>query len=434
MKLPGDLPHHHLLEVDWDGWREVLQRFGAATRLCVSAYDEGGRRRLGPYHSSKVASLLAASDLWSDGGRGLLAERELAARVLESGTVQDARVCDELHVRGTPLSLGGRVRGCIVFGWTFSTFGTSLGCERIARQLGVDGVRLWAEARLESPVPQARMTIYTELLETMISSTARHAEAVESLQELGRLREVFLAGVSHELRTPLSIIAMRIEILLMGALNDPSSIRESLLKMKQHVSEEARLVEDLIEASRTRTGQLQVERSPSSLAAILQAAISSALPHAASKQIRIDGPTMESMAGLLVLADPHRLQQVFWNLLSNAVKFTPASGSVTVAVTCEAQMCDIVVSDTGRGIDEAMLPHVFEPFTRQREGNEQGLGLGLSIARHIVELHDGAIRVESAGKDAGAKFHVRLPLISVRASGSPEGRAMAGPGPADAVS
>lgn len=432
MKLPSSLLQHRPPEVDWDGWREALQRFAAATRLCVSAYDDSCQRQLGPYYSSKVADLFAASELWSDGGPGLLTERELVARVIESGKVQDSKVC-ELHVRGTPLLLGGRVRGCIVYGWAFSTFGTSLGCERIARQLGVDGVHLWAEARLESPVPQARMTIYTELLETMISSTARHAEAVEKLHKLGHLREVFLAGVSHELRTPLSVIAMRIEILLMGALDDPSSIRESLLKMKQHVAEEARLVEDLIEASRTRTGQLPVDKRPSSLAAILHAAISAVVPHAEAKQVRVEFPAMENIAELVVLADQHRLQQVFWNLLSNAVKFTPAEGTVTVTVTCQAQMCSIVVTDTGRGIEEAMLPYVFEPFTKQMDGNEQGLGLGLSIARHIVEMHDGLIRVESAGRDAGTTFHVQLPLISGQASEPIRARPTVRSGPADAA-
>jgi signal transduction histidine kinase len=433
VKLLSDLLQHRPPEIDWDGWRESLQRFAAATRLCVSAYDDNCQRQLGPYYSSKVANLFATSGLWSDGGPGLLTERELVARVIETGTVQDSKVCAELHVRGTPLLLGGRVRGCIVYGWTFSTFGTSLGCERMGRQLGVDGVRLWAEARLESPVPQARMTIYTQLLETMISSTARHAEAVDGLQKLGYLREVFLAGVSHVLRTPLSVIATRIEILLMGALNDPSSIRESLLKMKQHVAEEARLVEDLIEASRTRTGQLPVDKRPSSLDVILHAAISAVLPHAETKQVRVEYPAMESMAELVVLADQHRLQQVFWNLLSNAVKFTPSGGRVTVMVNCQAQMCSIVVKDTGRGIDEAMLPYVFEPFIKQRDGNEHGLGLGLSIARHIIEMHDGLISAESAGKDAGTTFHVQLPLMSGQPSEPARARPTVRPGPADAA-
>ncbi len=162
-------------------------------------------------------------------------------------------------MRAVPLSMGGQVRGAIVYGWAFATFGTPLGCERIGRQLGVDGTRLWAQARLESPVTEGRMTVYTELLETMIESTVRHAEAVEHLQELSRLREVFLASVSHELRTPLSVLGTRIELLLRGALADPEAIRASLVNMKHHVKTEARLVEDLIEAARTRTGQLRID-------------------------------------------------------------------------------------------------------------------------------------------------------------------------------
>jgi signal transduction histidine kinase len=110
-----------------------------------------------------------------------------------------------------------------------------------------------------------------------------------------------------------------------------------------------------------------------------------------------------------MFADAHRLQQVFWNLLSNAVKFTPALGNIEVRVRHDAQMYRIAVADSGSGIEESLLPHVFDPFTKQHNANAQGLGLGLSIARHIVEQHGGAIWVESAGRNAGATFHVSLP-------------------------
>jgi signal transduction histidine kinase len=396
--------------LDWEGWRHALERFAAATELCVSAYDLDCERQAGPFASSKVARMLATSGVWNEGRLGDRIERALAAKVLGTGAPGGASVGEELRLQAVPLLVGGQVRGVVVYGWAFATFGTPLGCERIARQLGVDGARLWAEVRLESPVPESRMKVYTELLETMIQSTVRHAEAVERLQELSRLREVFLASVSHELRTPLSVLGMRIEILLRGTLADPEAIRASLVDMKHHVNTEARLIEDLIEAARTRTGQLRIDMQPASLRDILKAAISAVVPHAEAKQISVVIPELDEVGQLPLVADPHRLQQVFWNLLSNAVKFTPASGRIELQLHCDAQAYTVSMTDTGSGIEEALLPHVFTPFTKQLKANAQGLGLGLSIARHIVEHHGGTIRVESAGSHAGATFHVTLPV------------------------
>lgn len=395
--------------LDWGGWRHALARFAAATELCVSAYGLDCERQAGPFPSSKVARLLATAGVWDEGRLGDRIERDLTAQVLATGAAGSAGVGDELRLQAVPLLIAGQVRGVIVYGWAFPTFGTPLGCERIARQLGVDGARLWAEVRLESPVPASRMTVYTELLETMIESTVRHAEAVERLQELSRLREVFLASVSHELRTPLSVLGMRIEILLRGELADPEAIRASLVNMKYHVNAEARLVEDLIEAARTRTGQLRIDMHPASLRDILKAAVSAVVPHAEAKQISVVIPDLDEYGELPLMADPHRLQQVFWNLLSNAVKFTSASGRIELRLHCDAQTYTVSVTDTGSGIEAELLPHVFTPFTKQLKANAQGLGLGLSIARHIVEHHGGTIGVESAGSHAGATFHVTLP-------------------------
>ena len=225
------------------------------------------------------------------------------------------------------------------------------------------------------------------------------------------MREVFLAGVSHELRTPLSVLGTRIELLLRGDLDDTQAVRTSLRSMKHHVATEARLVEDLIEAARTRTGQLRVDKQPTSLRSILQEAVAAILPIADGKQIAVPVPDLGELTHMPLVADAHRLQQVFWNLLSNAVKFTPAAGRIEVSVLRNAHEYRVTVADSGSGIEEALLPHVFDPFTKQHKANAQGLGLGLSIARHIVEQHGGAIRVESAGRNEGATFHVTLPAL-----------------------
>lgn len=397
------------MDVNWEDWREALVRFATVTGLSVSAYDERIDRQAGPFTASKVTRLLAESHVWDEGRPGWRLERDLAERVLASGVVQHDGIFDELHVRATPIILAGRVAGVITYGWAFSTFGTALGCERLARSLGVDGARLWAEARLEPPISAARMAVFQDLLETLIESASRHADAIERLNELSRMREIFLAQVSHELRTPLTALSQRIELMLRRPLDDRESVRDALLRMKRHVDEEARLVEDLIDASRTRTGQLSIELLPCSLNEILHAALASVRPNAESKGVAIEASALEDAGSLPVLADKHRLQQVFWNLLSNAVKFTPPEGRILIELGIDLENYVVKIMDTGRGIDATMLPSIFELFARQRRGNEQGLGLGLSIALHIVESHGGTIRAESPGPGEGATFRVVLP-------------------------
>jgi signal transduction histidine kinase len=190
--------------------------------------------------------------------------------------------------------------------------------------------------------------------------------------------------------------------------------------MKQHVKTEARLIEHLSEAARTRTGQLSIDLQRASLRDILQAAAAAVFPHAAAKEISVLVPKLDEMGELPLVADAHRLQQVFWNLLSNAVKFTPVSGTIEVRVQRNARTYAVSVADSGSGIEESLLPRIFDPFTKQHKANAQGLGLGLSIARHIVEQHGGSIRVESAGPNKGATFHVTLPSWEAAAGDASE--------------
>lgn len=394
--------------IDWGDWNLTLQRFAAATGVAVSAFDHALRRRAGPLHRSNVASLLATSGAWDQDGAALGIEQELAREVLRTGHEESHLVERELQLRAMPLLADGQVRGVVIYGWVFNTFSTSLACQRVGVALGIDASRLWSEARMEAPTPASRMVVYGELLETLAAADVRHAQAVQRLEELSKLREVFLAGVSHELRTPLAALGMRIEVLLRSPLDDAASMRASLRKMKQQVATEARLVEDLIDSARTRNGQLSIDRSRLLFNDAVVAALTSVAPQAESKQIALSGPTWPGE--IWIDGDGHRLQQVFWNVLSNAIKFTPNGGSVSVAVAVGDSSVDISVADTGSGIDAELIPRVFEAFTKQHRNNAQGLGLGLSIARHIVELHGGSIWVESAGRDAGTTFHVRLPV------------------------
>jgi signal transduction histidine kinase len=401
---------HGLVDQDWTTWETALAQFSAASGLVVSAYDTDGRRRVGPFLQSALSTLLASAGLWDADGDGTRFEQELAQQAARDGQAS-AAYFDELCVMAVPLTLFGVVYGAVVYGWTFSRFTSGMACQRIARQLGLPGARLWTQARLESPVSPSRMDSHTGLLRTLIDSNTRQKEAIARLNELNRMREVFLATVSHEMRTPLSAISMRLDMLLVSKLDDPVRLRRELGAMMRHVSQEARMVEDLIDAAQTRTGQLAVQLEDVSLLRILRDALSTVEPRAEAKGVALGVSSLEQ-ADVLVRGDAQRLQQLFWNLLSNAVKFTEAGGSIGVDVSTGSEMHLVTVSDTGQGIAEQFLPEVFGAFNKQQSQNAEGLGLGLFIARHVAELHGGTITVESAGVGQGTVFTVSLPALS----------------------
>ncbi len=228
------------------------------------------------------------------------------------------------------------------------------------------------------------------------------------------LRDAFLAHVSHELRTPLTAIALRIDTLLIGALDDPTHVRSVLQGMQSSIHEEARLIEDLIDAGRTRTGQLEVERAETRLAPIVAAAISAVEPRAQKAGVRLQVRGLDDAAPTPVYADEIRLQQVFWNLISNAVKFTSAAGTVSIETAVQFDGYVITITDTGAGIEKDFLESVFDAFSKRDNNNAKGLGL--AIAKHVVELHGGTISAASPGRDRGSSFTVNLP----RAMSDPE--------------
>jgi signal transduction histidine kinase len=229
-------------------------------------------------------------------------------------------------------------------------------------------------------------------------------------REANRLKDEFLATLSHELRTPLNAILGWTKLLRTAAI-PPSEMDRALEKVERNAQVQARLVEDLLEVSRITTGKLRLEVKSLDLAALATTAIESIRPTAEARGVAIDRRFASIV--LPTAGDPDRLQQVIWNLVSNAVKFTPGGGMVVVSLSRQDQVDELTVSDTGIGIDPAFLPNVFDTF-RQADGTSTrahgGLGLGLSIVRHIVELHGGEVRAESEGMDRGSRFTVRLPV------------------------
>ncbi|HEY2586907.1 MAG TPA: CHASE domain-containing protein [Tepidisphaeraceae bacterium] len=235
-------------------------------------------------------------------------------------------------------------------------------------------------------------------------------EARADAELANRTKDEFLATLSHELRTPLNAILGWSQILRMAGL-PPDEVNHGLQTIERNAKLQAQLVEDLLDLSRITAGKLRLETRPVDLPIVLDAALDSVRPAAEAKGIRLI-PLLDAAASP-VLGDAGRLQQVAWNLLSNAIKFTPSGGTVELILQRIGGRAEIVVSDTGVGIKPDFLPHVFERL-RQADASTTrqhgGLGLGLAIARHLIESHGGTIEARSAGENRGATFIVTLPL------------------------
>lgn len=395
--------------IDWTAWELPLRQFAQSTGLSVSVYDSAAVRHLGPMTASRTAELLAASSLWDEDGPGRALERSLVAQALADPAAAPSASWQGMRVESIALTRAGQPYGAVVYGWRFEDFASPMSCEHIARQLGLAGHALWGEVRLEAPVTPSRMATYRALLSTLVEAIDRQRDTIEELRRVSRARDLFLATVSHEMRTPLSALSMRIELLLRAADGLPPALEKSLMAMRMHVRQEAAMVDDLIDAARTLTGQMSVERAPVSLGRVLRDAIATIETGAQTKAITVTVSPIDHADGVTIAADGRRLQQVLWNLLLNAVKFTPPGGQIKLRVHTEPDHVRIDVVDNGQGIGAEDLPHVFGAFNLQTQANATGLGLGLYIAKRIVELHEGALTVSSAGRGQGTTFTIRLP-------------------------
>jgi signal transduction histidine kinase len=243
---------------------------------------------------------------------------------------------------------------------------------------------------------------------TVALVVAERARARADAEAANRAKDEFLAIVSHELRTPLNAVVGWTSMLRSGGL-DPATTAKALETIDRNAHLQANLIEDLLDMSRMVLGQVTLDRGPVPLAPIVNAALDGARPAAEAKKVSLES---RIDANPTVLGDVTRLQQIVSNLVANAIKFTPAGEHVTVSLTRYGSVARIEVTDTGKGIDPAFVPHLFERF-RQAEGGPRrgygGLGIGLAIVRHLVELHRGTVRAESLGEGKGATFVVELP-------------------------
>ena len=301
------------------------------------------------------------------------------------------------------VSRSGEVYGGLFFGHEAEGFFT----ERIARIVeGLAGQAAIAmdNARLYEAAQRARAE--AELAAEINERLYRQAE------ESSRLKEEFLATISHELRTPLNAILGWSRMLRTGL--EPADAAKALDTIERNARAQAQLIDDLLDVSRIITGKLRMDVRPSDPNAFIEAAIEAVEPAAEAKGVRVQ--KIMDTGVVTVPGDPVRLQQVVWNLLSNAIKFTPRGGQVQVRMERVNSHLEIVVSDTGQGIPTTFLPHVFDRFRQADQRTTRlhgGMGLGLAIVRHLVELHGGSVSAASPGEDQGSTFTVRLPILPV---------------------
>jgi signal transduction histidine kinase/CheY-like chemotaxis protein len=265
-------------------------------------------------------------------------------------------------------------------------------------------IRVAAVVSVVRAALRARMRQY-QMRDTLLALRAARAEA----EAASRLKDEFLATLSHELRTPLNAILGWTTMLRHGQV-DPSQVAHALEVVERNARSQAQLIEDVLDMARIITGKLRVELSPVALAPIVETAVEAARPAALAKHIDV---RMELRDVPAIRGDAGRLQQVLWNLLSNAVKFTPPGGHVSVCLGLASSEALVTVSDNGAGLAPDFLPFIFDRFRQADQSATRGhggLGLGLSIVKHLVELHGGTVRAESAGVGHGATFRVSLPI------------------------
>jgi len=275
--------------------------------------------------------------------------------------------------------------------------------------------------------------LYQQAQQALQASETQLRAQTAQLQEANQLKDQFLAILSHELRSPLNAI-LGWSKLLRTRKFDEITFNRALEIIERNATLQTKLIEDLLDISRIIRGKLTLDSLPTNLIPPITGAIDNIRLAAEAKSIDLqfvvldfeqdDSPLYlnhtykdigSKNSNFRVSGDANRLQQIFWNLISNAIKFTPAGGQVDICLEEVASDAQITVRDTGKGIPQEFLPHVFDSF-RQADGsitrNHGGLGLGLAIVRHLVELHGGTVSVESPGEGKGATFAVRLPLLS----------------------
>jgi len=329
---------------------------------------------------------------------------------------------------GAPIFSAARVCGWVYMLNKVNESEFSEADERLAATLATqvaiayENATLYTDAQLHATKLQLEIAERKQAEEQRAEMLVREQAARTEAEQANRTKDEFLATLSHELRTPLTAILGWSHLVRTGNL-EPVQLARALETIERNARSQSQLIDDLLDVSRIITGKLQIEPRAVDLCSIIEGAVEAVRPSFVAKSLTLE-TTLETEA-CLVQGDANRLQQVFWNLLSNAVKFTPESGTVRVETKRMSAMVRVSVSDSGIGIKPEFLPFIFDRF-RQADGSTTrvhgGLGLGLSIVKHLVQMHYGKVQVESQGQNKGAVFSVDFPLASASAvAASPNG-------------
>ena len=275
--------------------------------------------------------------------------------------------------------------------------------------LGIGDMIFWQAARVQQPTSPEKIGTYEAMLALLCSTLIQQLIYLHEANLNARFKDELLAVVSHELKTPLTSILLRLQMFKRTAVG-PEQILKFVTSMEASAKIQARLIEDLLDAGKIITGKFAVHPQATDLKDIMAAAVDTVKDAADKKEISIISSGLEEKYPFH--GDTMRLQQVFWNILSNSVKFTQTGGSIYVKVTQNISNYVIRLSDNGPGIEQSFIPYLFDKFA-QHESKigkpSSGLGIGLSLVKTIIELHDGTVQVESPGLGQGTTFEITLP-------------------------
>jgi signal transduction histidine kinase/DNA-binding response OmpR family regulator len=412
---------------------QVLAKFCQSARRIVGAgeaavglLDNDAKALRYFFHCSADTETVSPAAIPAEVARALdvLVAEQCALRLTES---DDLLLGNMSAADGVQSFLGAPILSPLgVSGWVYLLNKTddedfSEADERLAATLATqvavayENARLYTEAQNHATELRLEVAERKQAEEERAEMLIREQSARAEAEAANRTKDEFLATLSHELRTPLTAILGWSHLLRMNKLREPQ-FAHALETIERNARSQSQLIDDLLDVSRIVTGKLQIEFSTVNLSPVIEAAVESVHPALTSKEIKLE---IVLEPGVRVQGDANRLQQIFWNLFTNAIKFTPKGGNITVGTERSDSEVRIKVIDNGIGITPEFLPYIFDRF-RQADGSttraQGGLGLGLAIVRHLVELHHGKVEVNSPGKQLGSTFTISLPIVVTAAA------------------
>jgi signal transduction histidine kinase/ActR/RegA family two-component response regulator len=399
------------LDVDWtdDVWRQAFQNFGRATSLTIQLFGPDAQPLTEPLHQSALFSFFTGID---DG----LLERCMA-RCLPAPTSEPTAIiesCNGISVCGVAIQREGNVCAVAVAGYALTAYPSQLSVRRLSTRTGRTFAELWSVLRRTVPMSLDRLILYGNLLRTLGESIlAEHmsakmlADALRNAETASRAKDEFLAMLSHELRNPLSAVRNA----LATAELDEAHRGQAFQIARRQTTQLTHLVDDLLDVARITHGHIALRNECVWLSQIVERAL-----EATRGLVDDRGHSLAvSLEAVPVEVDPARIEQVVVNILTNAVKYTPPGGRIAVAIERNGDSALIRIRDSGLGLSEEMLPRVFDLFAQANRAPDRaagGLGIGLTLAKRLVELHGGRIEVRSEGEGRGTEFIVHIPAAS----------------------